>query len=55
MIESPAFYPYLSGLDNLRLLAEYAEVPRHADRRSTRSWSIWLIARGTASRRTRWG
>ncbi|MBB6570060.1 ABC transporter ATP-binding protein [Kribbella sandramycini] len=29
MIESPAFYPYLSGLDNLRLLAEYAEVPRH--------------------------
>jgi ABC-2 type transport system ATP-binding protein len=28
MIESPAFYPYLSGLDNLLLLAEYAEVPR---------------------------
>ncbi|WP_232828149.1 ATP-binding cassette domain-containing protein [Kribbella monticola] len=28
MIESPAFYPYLSGFDNLRLLAEYAEVPR---------------------------
>ena len=28
MIESPAFYPYLSGLDNLRLLAEYAEVDR---------------------------
>lgn len=28
MIESPAFYPYLSGLDNLRLLAEYAAVPR---------------------------
>ena len=28
MIESPAFYPYLSGLDNLRLLAEYAGVPR---------------------------
>jgi ABC-2 type transport system ATP-binding protein len=28
MIESPAFYPYLSGLDNLRLLAEYAVVPR---------------------------
>ncbi|TCO50521.1 ABC-2 type transport system ATP-binding protein [Kribbella antiqua] len=28
MIESPALYPYLSGLDNLRLLAEYAEVPR---------------------------
>ncbi|TDU83529.1 ABC-2 type transport system ATP-binding protein [Kribbella voronezhensis] len=28
MIESPAFYPYLSGFDNLRLLAEYAEVAR---------------------------
>ena len=28
LIESPAFYPYLSGLDNLRLLAEYAGVPR---------------------------
>ncbi|HET6744205.1 MAG TPA: ABC transporter ATP-binding protein [Kribbella sp.] len=28
MIESPAFYPYLSGLDNLRLLAEYAAVSR---------------------------
>src|SRR3954463_527298 len=28
MIESPAFYPYLSRLDNLRLLAEYAEVSR---------------------------
>jgi len=28
MIESPAFYPYLSGLDNLRVLAEYAEVSR---------------------------
>jgi len=28
MIESPAFYPYLSGLDNLRLLAEYAGVSR---------------------------
>jgi ABC-type multidrug transport system ATPase subunit len=28
LIESPAFYPYLSGLDNLRLLAEYAAVAR---------------------------
>ena len=27
LIESPAFYPYLSGRDNLRVLAEYAEVP----------------------------
>ncbi|MFC0623885.1 ABC transporter ATP-binding protein [Kribbella deserti] len=28
LIEAPAFYPYLSGLDNLHLLAEYAGVPR---------------------------
>lgn len=26
LIESPAFYPYLSGLDNLRVLASYAGV-----------------------------
>jgi ABC-type multidrug transport system ATPase subunit len=27
LIESPAFYPYLSGLDNLRVIANYAGVP----------------------------
>ena len=27
LIESPAFYPYLSGRDNLRVVAEYAGVP----------------------------
>ncbi|MGC4191311.1 MAG: ABC transporter ATP-binding protein [Thermomicrobiales bacterium] len=27
MIETPAFYPFLSGEDNLRVLARYAEVP----------------------------
>jgi ABC-2 type transport system ATP-binding protein len=27
MIEGPAFYPYLSGADNLRVLARYAGVP----------------------------
>ncbi|HXJ48935.1 MAG TPA: ABC transporter ATP-binding protein [Candidatus Acidoferrum sp.] len=27
MIESPAFWPYLSGRDNLRLLARYCRVP----------------------------
>ena len=29
MIEEPAFYPYLSGLDNLRVLARLASVPEH--------------------------
>ena len=28
IIETPAFYPYLSGWDNLRVIADYAEVPR---------------------------
>ncbi|MFC5924081.1 ATP-binding cassette domain-containing protein [Micromonospora vulcania] len=33
LIESPAFYPHLSGVDNLRLAARYAGVPdRAADR-----------------------
>ena len=28
LVESPAFYPYLSGLDNLRVVAGYAGVPK---------------------------
>jgi ABC-2 type transport system ATP-binding protein len=28
MVETPAFYPYLSGRDNLRVVARYAGVPR---------------------------
>lgn len=28
LVESPAFYPYLSGRDNLRVAARYAGVPR---------------------------
>ena len=28
LIESPAFYPYLSGRDNLRVMARYARVPK---------------------------
>jgi ABC-type multidrug transport system ATPase subunit len=27
MVETPAFYPYLSGRDNLRVVARYADVP----------------------------
>lgn len=27
LVESPAFYPYLSGKDNLRVMARYAGVP----------------------------
>jgi ABC-2 type transport system ATP-binding protein len=28
MVETPAFYPYLSGRDNLRVVARYADVPK---------------------------
>jgi ABC-2 type transport system ATP-binding protein len=28
MVETPAFYPYLSGRDNLRVVARYAEAPK---------------------------
>jgi ABC-2 type transport system ATP-binding protein len=28
MVETPAFYPYLSGRDNLRVIARYASVPK---------------------------
>jgi ABC-type multidrug transport system ATPase subunit len=28
LVESPAFYPYLSGKDNLRVIARYAGVPK---------------------------
>src|SRR5438093_378870 len=27
LVETPAFYPYLSGRDNLRVLARYCRVP----------------------------
>ncbi|SCL19434.1 ABC-2 type transport system ATP-binding protein [Micromonospora pallida] len=33
LIESPTFYPHLSGLDNLRLAARYAGVPESAAER----------------------
>jgi ABC-2 type transport system ATP-binding protein len=29
MVETPAFYPYLSGRNNLRVLARYARAPEH--------------------------
>ena len=28
LVESPSFYPYLSGRDNLRVIARYADVPK---------------------------
>ena len=28
LVESPAFYPYLSGKDNLRVIAHYADAPK---------------------------
>ena len=40
MIEEPAFYPYLSGYDNLQVMARHASVPlARLDRSSIRSGS----------------
>ena len=36
MVEAPGFYPYLSGRDNLRVLAGHAGVARAASRRARR-------------------
>ena len=44
MVETPAFYPYLSGRDNLRVLARYAGVP--AARVGTALDTVDLTTRG---------
>ena len=43
LIEAPRFYPYLSGRDNLRVVARYAGVP---DRRVERPETVDLAGRG---------
>ncbi len=46
LVESPAFYPYLSGRANLEVLARYSELPR------TRIGEVLRTAPTTASRPT---
>jgi ABC-type multidrug transport system ATPase subunit len=54
LIETPGFYPFLSGRDNLRVLAGYAGVPATGSGPSwRRSGSLLEPAIGTAT--TRWG
>src|SRR2546430_12696268 len=36
LIESPGFYPYLSGRENMRVIADFAGVDHKRDRKSTR-------------------
>ncbi len=55
LIESPALYPYLSGRDNLRVLARYAERADGAGSTRCSSWSTWPTGPATGSRRTRSG
>ena len=45
LVEGPAFYPYLSGRDNLRVVARYAGVPASAHR-PTRCGPVDLADRG---------
>ena len=39
LIEGPAFYPYLSGRDNLRVLARHAGVDRRGSPPCSTRWS----------------
>ncbi|MBQ0902134.1 ABC transporter ATP-binding protein [Micromonospora sp. U21] len=50
LIESPAFYPHLSGVDNLRLAARYAAVPDSAADRVLAE--VGLTARARSAFRT---
>jgi ABC-type multidrug transport system ATPase subunit len=50
MVEEPAFYPYLSGRDNLRVLARYARVPQ--DRIDAALESVDLVDRADDRVRT---
>ena len=53
LIETPSFYPFLSGRDNLRVLARHAGV---AESRIPPSWTRWgsAPAGATASAPTPW-
>ena len=46
MIEGPAFYPYLSGRDNLAVVARYAGVPADAARPVARPVDLGSTAAG---------
>lgn len=62
LVESPAFYPYLSGRDNLRMIARYSGAPRSRiaevletvelsgrAKDTRRSLAVWLTARAPSS------
>ena len=55
MVEAPAFYPFLSGRDNLRVLAAPRRRAPGRDRSRARRGRPDRAAPATASRRTRWG
>ena len=50
LIEGPAFYPYLSGRDNLRVLARHAGVPRPRGSHACSTWSTWPTGPATGTR-----
>ena len=53
LIEGPGFYPYLSGRDNLRVLARYRGLPESAADDAPGSGSTWPTAAPTGSGPTR--
>ena len=54
MIEGPAFYPYLSGRDNLAVVARYAGVGQGTSRPGRSTGSTSARAAATSSAPTRW-
>ena len=54
LIESPAFYPALSGRDNLRALARLGQPRPGRDRRRSSTGSAWRDGPVTGTARTRW-
>ena len=54
LIESPSFYPYLSGRENLRALAATGAPPAAAGSRNCWSWSASGNGHATRSRATPW-
>ena len=54
MVESPAFYPALSGRENLRMFATVGRHPHERDPRRSSTSSGWPTVATTATAPTRW-
>jgi len=53
LVENPAFYPYLSGRDNLRVVARFCGVPYARVEQALSRWTF-CTGPGTGTGPTRW-